>query len=453
MQPLKLAPTLAVLAGLAGLLMPVAASAQKSIGPGSVEYVFKRGDTLIALEAKYFRKRGDYRTVQRLNKIPDPRKISIGKRIAIPFRLLKYRASEAGIAAFRGDITIRSDGRTIKPATGLNIGEGSELATAPSSFLTLSLEDGSRVSLPSNSKVRITRLRHIIMTDSVDYEFAVDNGRIRSKVTPFDRKHDRYRVRTPVSVSAVRGTDYRTRVDEGTGTAYAETVEGKVDVSLDNILGNALAQSSTVVAVPAGMGAAVTVTGNLQTGTLLAAPELIEPGKVQSEEQLQFTVADRPAVIARRLILSADAGFVDILSERRFEGTELRTEGAPDGRYFAKLTSIAADGFESLPATYAFKRQLSTVTGSASTGDFGYRFKWSGQGSGKRLYRLQIFRDDTGPAPIVDEPGLEDDVLTLSDLPAGDYRWRVGVTQYAGNADDPEPLHKWTAFEKLTVAD
>ncbi|MEL6875791.1 MAG: LysM peptidoglycan-binding domain-containing protein, partial [Pseudomonadota bacterium] len=78
-----------------------------------IQYIFKPGDTLYELGIKYFRKPGDYRVVQRLNRIANPRKISIGKRVTIPFRLLKYRATQASLSAFRGNVSIAADGRQL----------------------------------------------------------------------------------------------------------------------------------------------------------------------------------------------------------------------------------------------------------------------------------------------------------------------------------------------------
>ncbi len=428
-------------------IIPVVAQAQTAADNVRVEYIFKKGDTLIALASKYMRKRSDYVTVQRINRIANPRFIPVGKTVSIPFRLLKYRKSEASLSAFRGNVAIADGGRTITPVKGLEIGEGSRLATSAGSFLTLQLEDGSRISMPSNSKMRITRLRHILLTDSVDYELAVDSGRIRSKVTPFDKKADRYRVRTPVAVSAVRGTDYRTRVDEETGTAYSETVEGSIDVAAGESIDGA-----SSVSVPAGTGAAATVTGKLATADLLTPPELVEPAKVQSEETLEFTVVPRPVATAHRILISSDAGFVDIVAEQLSEGSAISLAGIEDGRYFAKATAFGEDGFEGMPANYSFKRQLSTLSGSADSGDFGFRFKWAGAGSGKRTYRFQLMLGSTDAVPIVDEAGLTRDVLTLSDLPDGEYYWRVGVTQYSTDPEDKDVFQKWTDFEKLTVA-
>lgn len=431
----------------ASAFAPSEIAAQKSSDTEQITYVFKRGDTLFGLANKYLRKWPDYVAVQRLNRIADPRKIPNGRSLRIPVYLLKYRPSGAKLSAFRGDVSIASGGRNLPPVRGLDIVEGSLIKTAARSFLTLQLEDGSRVSLPSNSHVRITRLRHILLTDSIDYEIAVDKGRIRSKVAPLEKKADRYRVRTPVAVSAVRGTDYRTRVDERTGTAFSETVEGEVVVASGESL-----TSGRLISIPAGTGAATTVTGATAKAELLPPPELLDPAKVQSESELQFSIAPNDSVVGHRLIIASDAGFVDLVAETEGQGAVLVLPTIPNGRYFAKLTALASDGFEGMPATYSFKRQLSTLGGSADAGDFGYRFKWFGEGEGKRFYRLQILKDSKTAIPIIDEVGLSTDTVTLSDLADGEYYWRVGVIQFSSDPDDPEAIEKWTDFEKLTVA-
>ena len=433
--------------GALGLALAVPAQAQRTDDNEPVYYVFKRGDTLIELAERYFRKPGDYLVVQRLNRIANPRRIPIGKRVTIPFRLLKYLSSTASLAAYRGNVTINRSGQDIAPAQGLAVAEGSRLSTSARSYLTLQLEDGSRISMPSNSRIRIERLRHILLTDSVDYEIAVDRGRIRSKVAPLDREADRYRVRTPVAVSAVRGTDYETRLDGESGSAFTETVEGEVAV----VAGQSLSAGEPV-AVAAGQGAAASVTGELATATLLSPPELADPAKVQSDPELSFAVTPRTEATGHYVQVAGDAGFVDIVGDQNSPGNLVTLPGLPDGRYFAKIRSVAADGFEGMPATYAFKRQFATLGGSSEQGDFGYRFKWFGEGSGNRLYRFQLFHRDKTGVPIVDEAGLTVDALTMSELPDGDYYWRVGVTQFASAGSDGEILQKWTDFEKLTVA-
>ncbi len=438
---------LLVLSICALAIAPGEAAARKNSDSEQITYVFKRGDTLYRLANNYLRKSSDYRAVQRLNRVANPRVIPVGTSLRIPVALLKYRPSEARLSAFRGNVSIASDGQNRTPVTGMNIGEGSNIRTAARSFMTLQLEDGSQVSLPSNSHVRITRLRHILLTDSIDYELAVDKGRVRSKVAPLEKKADRYRVRTPVAVSAVRGTDYRTRVDEISGTAFSETVEGEVVVAAGERLNGA-----NLVTIAAGTGAAATASGAIAKAQLLSPPELLDPANVQSEAELHFAVEPRESAIGHRLSIASDAGFVDIVAEAEVRGTVLELPTIPNGRYFAKLTALAADGFEGMPATYSFKRQLSTLGGSADAGDFGYRFKWFGKGEGERFYRLQILKDSKRSVPIIDEAGLSADTVTLSDLADGEYFWRVGVIQFSSDPDDPAAIEKWTDFEKMTVA-
>lgn len=428
-------------------LAPNEAAAQKSNDSEQITYVFKNGDTLFNLANKYLRKQADYFAVQRINRIANPRRIPVGKSIRIPVYLLKYRPSKASLSAFRGEVSIATGDRNLTPVQGLNVVEGSHLKTAARSFLTLQLEDGSRISLPSNSQIRIIRLRHILLTDSVDYEIAVDKGRIRSKVAPLQKKADRYRVRTPVAVSAVRGTDYRTRVDETSGTTFSETVEGEVVVAAGGSL-----RSDTLVSIPAGTGAAASVTGALVKNELLSPPELLDPAKIQSETELRFAVAPRASAMGHHIVIASDAGFVDLVAETQEEGTVINMPSIPNGRYFVQVTALDAGGFEGMPATYSFKRQLSTLGGSADAGDFGYRFKWFGEGEGQRFYRLQIFKGNKTAIPIIDEAGLSTDTVTLSDLPDGEYYWRVGVTQFSSDPEDREAIEKWTDFEKLTVA-
>jgi hypothetical protein len=441
---------LRLLAALCVFVLAVAPSgavAQNNPDAEQISYVFKRGDTLFGLARKYMRQLPDYKAVQRINRIANPHLIPVGKSLRIPIYLLKYRQSEARLSAFRGDISIVSGGRDLTPVRGLSVGENSHIKTAARSFLTLQLEDGSQVSLPSNSHVRITRLRHILLTDSVDYEIAVDKGQIRSKVVPLKGRSDRYRVRTPIAVSAVRGTDYRTRVDEISGTVFSETVEGEVVVA-----SGASFRSGRLVSIPEGLGAAATTTGDLTKAELLPPPEMVNPAKVQSETNLQFSLLSQDSVVGYHILIASDAGFVDLVAEARGEGKVLELPAIPNGRYFAKVTALAADGFEGMPATYSFKRQLSTLGGSADAGDFGYRFKWFGEGEGQRYYRLQIYKDDRKSVPIIDEAGLSTDTVTLSDLPDGDYFWRVGVIQFSSDPEDREAIEKWTEFEKLTVA-
>jgi hypothetical protein len=97
--------------------------------------------------------------------------------------------------------------------------------------------------------------------------------------------------------------------------------------------------------------------------------------------------------------------------------------------------------------SYSFTRRLASIHGTVEAGEDGYRFRWSGAGSGVRRYRFQLMRGAPQDRPIVDEVAMTRDGLTLRALPAGIYFWRVGLLQ----VEDGEVTESWTDPEKLTI--
>ncbi len=162
---------------------------------------------------------------------------------------------------------------------GLSVGEGATLRTAGSSFATILLDDGSRISLPSNSEVKIARLRKYVLGSSIDYDFDVSRGGLNSKVAKTKSADDRYQVRTPKAVSAVRGTEFQSRINDSSGSDFAEVVEGELEVGL---------AAGKNVAVAAETGLSVSQNGSVTTETLLPAPEIANAGKMQMRPKVRF---------------------------------------------------------------------------------------------------------------------------------------------------------------------
>src|SRR5690606_24998706 len=112
---------------------------------------------------------------------------------------------------------------------GSRIVEGMKIQTGVNSFLTISLPDASRISLPSNSGMQMTKLRRAPYTGSPRVEVPLLRGRVLSRVSPLDTNKGRFEVRTPVSVAGVRGTYFRASYD---GTkASTEVLDGHVAAS------------------------------------------------------------------------------------------------------------------------------------------------------------------------------------------------------------------------------
>ncbi len=215
---------------------------------GSVRYTVRKGDTLVNLGDKYLTRAETYKIVQKQNRIANPHVIPVGKVLNIPRSLLKYKPAKAKLVAVRGRVLAGQ----VQLSLGQTLTEGIAITTAESSFATLLLDDGSRVSLPSNTEIHIRRLRSYVLGDSLDYEFDVAKGGMQSSVIKHKSADDRYQVRTPKAVSAVRGTDFQSRYDAATDKDFAEVVEGALAVEVGSAMPTALPAGNGLALIPGG---------------------------------------------------------------------------------------------------------------------------------------------------------------------------------------------------------
>ena len=433
---------LAILIGAAAASASPAAAA-KSRGGASALYTVKPGDTLYDLADRYLLRLDDYREVQRLNRVWEPRRLPVGVKLQIPVRLLRTKAIDARLGAYRGSVTITSAGRAATVAIGLVLREGDVVATGANAFARLDLPDGSRVAIPSQSRVRIDRLRWTLLTAAADREFTVEAGRSESSVIPLHAPQDRYIVRTPLSVSAVRGTEFHVSYEPAERQAATEVLRGVVAVSADR------RRKATTLA---GYGVTVGAQGALAPAPLAVAPELLRPEKMQDQPQLAFDVAPAADVRAYRLRLAADAGFVDTLAETTAQEPHFTFDGLGDGDYFVRVSVIGQDGLEGMPRTYAFRRFLNTIDlfRPSVTGARRQRrclFRWTTSGGGERTFRFQLYRD-AATSPLVDELGLTEPQITLTDLPPGAYVWRVMSRAVAAGRS----VDKWSLAERFVIS-
>ena len=383
-------------------------------------YVVRKGDTLFMLGERYLTRPETYRLVQAQNHVSNPRRLSIGAKLKVPVRLLRTEAVTVRLGAYRGAVTLSSSGRPLALTQGASLGEGTTIATGANAFARLDLPDGSRIALPSQSRIRLDRLRLTLMTGSVDRAFTVETGRSESTVTPLTKPRDRYIVRTPMSVSAVRGTDFRVAYSVEDQRAVTEVVSGTVAVD---------GQTGSATLTPARFGVSATAQGVSALKPLLDEPRLQKPDQVQDEKTLAFDLETTANAVGYRAVIAEDAGFLGVIAENTAQGPRLTFDTLANGMFFVKLTAISAEGLEGMPVTYAFERTLNTLDLQAPVASGGrqkrYLFRWDAGGEGTRTFRFQLFRKDETSAPLVDEAGLTDEQMTVTDLPKGVYGWRV----------------------------
>lgn len=411
---------------------PVAASPDAD---PPIAYAARKGDNLYNLALHYMHRLSDYHVVQRLNRIRDPYRIPIGTNILIPRALLRSDPLQARVIAFRGATTI--DG---KPALlGATVNEGGQIRTGQNAFLSIGLADGSTITLPSQTTVRVERLRRFRLTNEMERLFRVDDGRTQTEVTPRTNGRDRFEMRTPISVAAVRGTDFRVAVLDGGKAATAEVLGGHVG----------LAGGGAQTMLEPGEGVRVSPDGTTGPVKLLPPPDLADPAKIQSEPELAFAIAPLDQAKQYRVQVARDAGFLDLTEETVVDQPQATLPSLPDGDWFVRITGIDGNGIEGLPHVISFERYLLAIRATAEpVNGHSYLFKWQDFGQGPHQYRFFVAPADAPDRPVIDEPGLTARSFVATDLPPGDYVWRVQISGTSRN----RAHSNWSALQSLTIA-
>lgn len=408
----------------------VAQARRASTAPATepiVLYPVRKGDTLYALTRAYLTGERGQQRVRQLNRIPASNLILAERPLRVPRSALRDEPTNAKVDSFSGEVTIRpGPNPPIVPKVGLIIGEGTVIETGRRGFLSLRLADDSTVTIPSQSTVRITRLRRILINNAVEREFATLGGRVRAKVSPMVDPASTFRVTTPISVSAVRGTQFRVSFDGAAARALTEVEEGEVHFTAS--AGRPAAAQSPQdqgALLSPGFGAVAGRTGIGQATALLEAPRLIDPDRPQTGPELAFAIVPDPQAAGYRIQIGRDAGLLDLVDEASGAASSFALGNLPTGTYFVRVAALDGQGVEGRGRTYAFDRVLNGVSGTATAEGRRYRFKWSSVADGTPQFRFRLVRKYRPDIPVVDAAMGTTTELAVSDLRPGEYAWKV----------------------------
>lgn len=424
---------LAAIAGDVAVARPDAAALDAA--RPDARYVVRPGDNLFRLAATYFIRTEDYRIVQRLNRVADPLRLPIGMVLVIPRALLRHEPVRGTVHSVRG--AVRIGGKPAAP--GMTVGEGTLIETGQKSFVTLTLPDATTIALPSQSAVRVQRLRRVVFDSHVERLFGIERGGASATVTPMTDPLSDFRFSTPGAITSVRGTRFRMGYDADAGLATSEVLEGKVGFDAD---------AHQTQALPAGFG---TTSELSEPVALLPAPELLEPGAAQTGDGIHFTLQPQPGAKAYHVQIAADARFLEVLDETTGPTPDVRFASLPDGAYFVRATAIDGNALEGEPAVHPFQRRLERLHMGIEMGWAGpyrqYLFHWDVRDASRARFRFQLARSGKEDTPLVDLPDLVDTAQAVIDLPRGRYRWRVETTRMVGGGVSTE----WSPYAELRV--
>lgn len=335
--------SLFVLISFITLAAPARSQPAGALGEDFIHRV-RQGETLIDLAARYTRDPANWGRLQTLNGVVTPERLPIGLELRIPLSMIRVRDAQAQVVHVSGQANL--DGKSLQAGTPVT--EGSTLETTPNGFVTLQLADGSRLTLPSDGTVELTRLRQFEGTALTDSVINVRRGSVESSVAPAGQGVGRFEIRTPVAVTGVRGT--RFRVKSGTQGVHSEVLQGSVRLQA-HAPGTA---PTRPVAVAQGYGAAVGADGTVSdVRPLLAAPQLGEPVRAGSA----WTSAFAPIEGAQSYLVrvSRDAEGVLPVSSVSFATNDIRFSAPGPGTFYVSVRGVDSLGLHGRDSVRAFE--------------------------------------------------------------------------------------------------
>jgi hypothetical protein len=442
-------PRLACLIALSALTLCPLAGAQS----GTLDYTVAPRDTLIGLGQSLLLDPGAWPEVAKLNRLPDPNRITPGQVLKVPARLLRSREVAATLKVVTGDVRIDT-----QPAqVGDLLRPGQTLSSAADSSAVLALGDGSRVQLAPASQAQLSEHRRYALkagrevgADLSEGLFASTMRLVRGSVELFATKVLRAKpleVSTPTAVIGVRGTQYRVHFDDAAqgpaqGATTTEVLTGRVriDGTSDKPVGADLV---------AGQGAALQAQQAPQVVTLLPAPDLAGVVRRFERPLVRFTVPGEPHAL--RVQVAADEQFETLQRDERVPaGTEARLAGLADGTWFLRVRRVDALGIEGLDARSQFvlKARPEPPAGvspraAAKLSVGQVELAWA-QNTQAASYRGQIARTADFAQPVWQSDSLDGSSASVTLNEPGAYVWRLASVKADG---DRGPWGDTQAFE------
>lgn len=358
-RPLSLPQLLAtfVLIACAGMLARAAMAQPAGAQGENFLYRIMKDDTLITLSDRFTDSSERWRTLQTLNTIDDPAKLPIGLELKIPFSLIPEQAAQATVTHVTG--TAHNSRQRL--AVGDQLAEGDTVTTQDDGFVTLTLADGTTLTVPAQSSLRLQRLRVFKGTGLTDTISILDDGSLESQVAPQDTGVGRFEIRSPVSITGVRGTQLRVHVNEQ--GSQSEVLKGVAGLNSQQAESTRLRQ---------GQGAAVNSSGELQAvKRLLPAPALSTPERADSGWQASFPPV--PGARSYLLRVAGDPKGTELFSSQLVNTTNVSFRAPGAGTYYVIVRGIDADGLNGADAIQPFlgTAVLKTSDGGSVATPFG----------------------------------------------------------------------------------
>ncbi len=304
-------------------------------------YHIKEGETLSSLSETFTSKQSNWQAIRRINKISNTRQIPVGMTLQIPFELIDAVPDQARIIYLNGDVKINN--QPINKQYVIN--EADIVTTGPQSNITFELSDESKVQIPPESTVVIERLRKFRGTGLIDSIFDIQSGRVAAHASPNETGVGRFEVRTPVSITGVRGTVLRTGASQSKG-ASSELLQGHASF----ISGTSRQQATNITS-----NQGITANTQGEAGDII---ELLPPPQINLTQSspFAFKVDIEPVAGANGYLIrvSNDISGYDVISSHTTTQPFSSVTGPGKGTYYASVRSLDNNNLAGADAVQSF---------------------------------------------------------------------------------------------------
>jgi hypothetical protein len=313
-----------------------------------IPYKIKAGDTFNKVAQKYLQLPVEMAAIQKVNQLKNIDMLSVGTELLIPRHIVKQSPSKASVMSLSCSTAIRVADSPKPLAVGTVILEGAIIEVPPECHVSLLLEDGSIIRLPSSAALKITTLRKNALETAPEVRLDLTHGRIeldvnkgRAKTTPFE-------IRTPLSIMGVRGTEFRVGYSPEDNVGQVEVLGGVVQTR-----GRADSQARPITK---GLGVPIDGDGKALGIEKLLAPPAYESAHATAGTQPSF-VAKLTAVPLANYYIADSANTANLTGNRLSQNLlapELFIPRVTKQATFYQLTSVSASGLVGTERHYAF---------------------------------------------------------------------------------------------------
>lgn len=387
-------------------------------------YIVAEGDNLWNFSKKYLRSATLFREVQSINNIKSPRQLPPGTAIRVPLEWVKTFAAQVSVVNLQGVATKHgADGKSdVTSSTTFELGD--ELYVPTGASVTIQFADKSRATIMGNSSLKFDQLSHYGKTGMVDTSVLLNEGKIEVRAQKAVGAGSRLDIKTASAITSVRGTVFRTGAKTNTAgksVASVEVIEGAVAVS----------SGDKKLDVPAGFGVQVTA------GAIPDAPEALLAAPVFSTQVNEVSVFPhlvhwQPVVgaVQYQVLVASDADMEAVVWQSNVSEPELRLNTLAEGRYFLRVSPVAISELIGLGSTFRFDVNVTPQAPRINDVKSLYQFQdtpltW--QDLGVNGYRLEVAKSTNFAQPIISRTVNAPSFLPPTDLPFGQYYWRVAT--------------------------